>query len=105
MTKYKVLWMVGLLVLLSGGITWAQVSTGTISGTVRDTAGAVMAGAQVVILNEGTGISRTVATDDGGRYTAPSLNLGQYSVTASHEGFQTQIHNGIVLTVGREAII
>ena len=105
MGKKNVLRMVGLLVLLSSGIALAQVSTGTISGTVKDNSGAAVRGATVVIQNEGTQISRKVTTDDGGRYTAPSLGVGQYSVTVGQEGFRTEVRSGIVLTVGREAIV
>ena len=101
----RVLRMVGLLLFLSVGITWAQVTTGTISGTVKDSTGAALTGATVVVLNEETGISRTVQTDAAGRYSALSLSLGNYRVTATHEGFQTEVRNGIVLTVGREAVV
>ena len=105
MKKHRVLRMVGLLVFLSGGITWAQVTTGTISGTVKDSTGAVLPGAKVVLLNEETGIARTVQTDAAGRYSAPSLSLGSYRVTGTLEGFQTGVRSGIVLTVGREAVV
>src|SRR5580704_16834130 len=105
MEKHKVLRIVGLLMFLSGGITWAQVTTGTISGTVKDSTGAAMPGAQVVILNERTGLSRNVETDASGRYEALSLSLGNYRVTVSRQGFQTEIRSGIELTVGREAVV
>src|ERR1019366_4120647 len=93
------------LVFLFAGIALAQVTTGTISGTVKDSSGAVLPGAQVVVLNDETGISRTVVTDTSGRYSALSLSLGNYRVTATHEGFQTEVRRGIVLTVGREAVV
>ena len=80
-------------------------TTGTITGTVRDTSGAVLPGAAVGLLNEDTGISRSIQSDSGGRYAAPALSLGNYRVTASLEGFQTQVRSGIVLTVGREAVV
>ncbi|MBI4458582.1 MAG: carboxypeptidase regulatory-like domain-containing protein, partial [Acidobacteria bacterium] len=48
--------------LLAGGISLAQVTTGTISGTVSDSTGAVIPGATVTIRNTETGISRTVPT-------------------------------------------
>ena len=95
----------GLLVLLSAGTIWAQVTTATISGTMKDSTGAVLPGVKVVILNEETGISRTVQTDPAGRYSAPSLSLGNDRVTGSQEGFQTEVRTGIVLTVGREAVV
>jgi len=105
MKSQKVLRIVGLLVFLSGGITWAQVNTGTISGTVKDTTGQLLPGAKAVVLNQGTGISRTVETDASGRYKALSLSLGNYQVTVSHEGFRTEVRSGIELTVGQEAVV
>ena len=84
---------------------YSQVTTGTISGTVKDSTGAVLPGVQVVILNADTGLSRTVSSDARGHYAAPQLSLGNYRVSASLEGFQTEVHSGIVLTVGREAVV
>ena len=83
----------------------AQVTTGTISGTVSDSSGAVLPGVKITILNEGTGAARNVVTDSAGRYSAPSLGLGSYRLTAGLEGFQTEVRSGIVLTVGREATV
>lgn len=92
-------------VLLCSGIAWAQGSTGTISGTARDSSGAVLPGVKVVILNEATGISRTVDTNTAGQYSAPSLSPGSYQVTATRDGFQTVVRNGIVLTVAQEEVV
>lgn len=91
------------LLVVSGAL--AQVTTGTISGSVTDTTGAVLPGARIIIQNEDTGVSRTVQSDARGHYSAPSLSLGRYRVTLSLEGFQTQVRSGIVLTVGREAVV
>ncbi|MBI2815726.1 MAG: TonB-dependent receptor [Acidobacteria bacterium] len=84
---------------------YGQVTTGTISGMVRDSSGATIPAAQMVILNEDTRITRTLQADAGGHYSAPSLNPGRYRVTASFQGFQTEVRSGIQLTVGREAIV
>ena len=95
-----------IVVMLAFGLTSnAQVTTGAISGTVTDSTGAVLPGANIVILNEDTGISRTVEADAAGRYSATTLSLGNYRVTASLAGFQTQIHSGILLTLGRVAVV
>src|SRR5579862_4942685 len=105
MGKHK-LWGLGVLCfLLLAGIARAQVSTGTISGTVKDSSESVLPGAHVVILNEGTGISRTVDADENGHYSALSLPLGSYRVTVTHDGFETEVRTGIVLTVGREEVV
>src|SRR5881296_1939681 len=83
----------------------AQITTGTISGTVSDSTGAVVPGVNVTLKSVEKGISRTVSTDEGGRYRAPELALGSYDVTAGADGFQTVIRSGITLTVGREAVV
>lgn len=91
--------------LLFGGSTLAQLSTGTILGTVSDSTGAVVPSATVVVRNTETGISRTLMTDAGGRYVAPQLTLGNYEVTAEAPGFQTVVRRGIEVTVGRQATV
>src|SRR5713226_976631 len=95
----------GLLVSLSAAIAFAQTVTGAISGTVKDSTGAVLPNAQVEVLNQDTGIARTVQSDAAGRYSALLLPLGNYKVTATVQGFQTEVRSGIVLTVGREAVV
>src|SRR2546422_2657344 len=82
-----------------------QGTTATVSGTISDNSGAVVPGVKIVVLNEETGIAREVQSNETGRYTAPSLGLGNYRVTASKEGFQTQVRSGITLTVNRQAIV
>jgi hypothetical protein len=65
----------------------AQTSTvGSISGTVRDSQGAVITKAEVLIQEERTGFSRTVVTSDEGFYSAPSLSFGRYSVSTAPQG-------------------
>ena len=83
----------------------AQITTGTVSGTVADISGAVLPGASVVLLHEETGITRTLTADGAGRYSAPSLAVGSYRVTAGMDGFQSEARTGIVLTIGREAVV
>jgi hypothetical protein len=98
-----------LLVLLAG--CWliptlsAQVSTATISGTTKDSSGAMLPGTEVVVRNVDTGISRSVVTDASGRFRIPQLGLGSYEIRASLTGFKTEVRSGIVLTVGREAVL
>ncbi len=83
----------------------AQVTTGTIDGSVRDSSGAVIPGATVTVRNIATGISRTVTTDAAGHYNAPQLGLGTYEVAVQAQGFQSNIRSGIEMTVGREAVV
>src|SRR5438132_265988 len=104
MSRYlPVLWIS--VILLGGQLVSAQVTTGTISGLVQDPSGAVIPGVSVTAKNVDTGTARAVTTDEGGRYTAPDLSLGNYQVQAELPGFQTEVRSGITLTVGRTAVI
>ena len=57
--------------VLSVGVSMGQEITGTFVGTVKDQSGAVVPGARVTILNQGTGLTRTIATDQSGNYVEP----------------------------------
>src|SRR5437016_307978 len=93
------------LIFLSGIAVSAQVTTATIVGVVQDASGAVIPGVSVTTRNVDTGITRTVTTDEGGRYTLPDLTVGNYEVEAQLPGFQTEVRSGITLSVGRSAVV
>src|SRR5258708_7511800 len=78
-----------------------QITTGTIQGTVTDANGAVVPGANVEIKNLDTNLSRTLTTDDGGRFVALALPPGNYSVTVSKQGFGTLVVEKAELTIGQ----
>jgi hypothetical protein len=65
----------------------AQTNTGSISGTVRDSTGAVVPDAKVTARNISTGVERTAQTDGTGGYTFPGLLPAAYEVTISKSGF------------------
>jgi hypothetical protein len=75
----------------------AQVDTGSISGTVRDPAGAVITNATVTVTNNGNGYSATVTTNRDGLYTIVDLRPGNYQVAATAPGFQKLTRTGIDL--------
>ena len=79
----------------------AQVVGGTITGTVHDKTGAAIVGVTVVVRQIETGASRTLTTDADGRYYAPSVPVGNYVVTATLDGFQTDQRSGISLAIGQ----
>src|SRR5438477_8473840 len=58
----------------------AQVDTGTISGTVKDTSGGVLPGASVIITHEGQGFTLTTVTREDGTYIFTPIRTGAYSV-------------------------
>ncbi|MBV8475961.1 MAG: TonB-dependent receptor [Acidobacteria bacterium] len=79
---------------------YGQVAGGTISGTVSDSTGRVIADADVVIKNTATGVTRETKTNSDGLYTAPNLVPGTYDITFKAQGFKTEVRTGIPLTVG-----
>lgn len=93
------------ILLLSVSNIWAQGARGTITGVVADETGGVLPGATVTVRNEETDAAREVLTGANGRFRAPELPPGPYSITASLEGFTTMERRGIRLTVGREAVV
>src|SRR5437879_11932963 len=92
-----------LLLVLFASVSFGQLDTGTISGTVADQSGAAVPGASVAIKNIETGIVRRLVTNEAGRYEAVALPVGTYEVTASLAGFQTFARGGIRPTGGRNA--
>jgi len=90
---------------LSASVALAQDTTGTILGTITDASGAVLPGVTVTVKNTDTSQSRTIVTDDGGRYRVPLLAPGHYEVTAQISGFQTMVRSGITVTVGQQAVV
>ena len=83
----------------------AQVVGGTISGTVTDSTGATLPNAHVLVHNDETGNERRLTTGPDGRYAAPSIPVGTYTVTASADGFSDHSRSGIPLSVGQSQII
>jgi Carboxypeptidase regulatory-like domain/TonB-dependent Receptor Plug Domain len=82
----------------------AQVSGGSLSGTVTDTSQASIPNVRVTLINMATSVARTVATDDAGYYTAPDLLPGSYEMTAAAPGFATQVRTGIAVNVGASLV-
>ena len=79
----------------------AQVVGATLTGVVDDPSGAAVSGATVTVRQVETGVTRVLITDAQGRFSAPSIPIGTYTVTAEHVGFAAQEQSGIALTVGQ----
>jgi hypothetical protein len=79
----------------------AQTVGATIGGTVHDATGAAVSGATVTVRQTETGATRTLVTGADGRYAAPSVPVGDYTVSVAHDGFQPQQQKGIDLAVGQ----
>ena len=78
----------------------AQTSYGSVVGTVKDSGGALIAGAQVQLTNKGTSAEQKAVTSSAGTYTFINLNPGSYSVTVSHSGFKASTANEVDVQIG-----
>ena len=77
----------------------AQTATGQITGTVKDTTGAVMAKVKVVVTNQQTGLTRETSTDEQRRLRGAAAPGGRYVVTAEQAGFKLAVHSDVPLNV------
>ena len=77
----------------------AQEARGTILGRVTDSSSAVISSVKISIINEETGVSIPVVSNDQGNYTAPFLNPGKYKLSATTPGFKSYARGGITLRV------
>ena len=81
----------------------AQTTTGSISGSVADSSGAIIPGASVRLTNVATQVANTAVTDASGDYLFPSVPAGEYVVEAEFSGFTKERHAGIRLDVNQNA--
>ena len=80
-------------------------TTASISGTVTDPSGAVIAGATVTATNLDTAVVTTLTTNSQGFYSFRELPLGRYSVTVTQNGFKSYVQTSIVLDVNSALVI
>jgi hypothetical protein len=71
---------------LSASPSWAQ-ATATVNGTVRDSGGAVVTEATVVLHNRDTNLNRTAVTNSVGAYVMPNVQPGNYDLKVTKRGF------------------
>src|ERR1700756_406664 len=86
------------VVCLACGLVFAGV-TASISGTVKDSTGAVLVGASVTATNIATGVVQTVYSNSEGAYTLPALPPGKYDLEVRQKGFKAFKDKNIALSV------
>src|SRR5438309_1524135 len=91
------------LAFLSIHSTFAQ-TTGVIRGTVKDPSGAVVGGAKVTAILQGTNTARNAATDIRGEYVFPTLPVGKYTVEMEASGFKKYVNRDLDVTIGHVII-
>ena len=93
------------ILLLVHGPLFAQTTSGTILGVIKDESGAVLPGVTVTITNQETSSKRTVLSDDSGFFNAPELAVGRYELRAELSGFNTGMIRGVNLQIGQEVVV
>src|ERR1700730_13591843 len=79
---------------------YPQGNQATISGTIVDVQGAVVAGASVTAVDIATGARFPARTNDSGFFSIPNLPVGVYSVTIEHQGFRRYVRERVTLSTG-----
>jgi hypothetical protein len=103
MKLVRILVYMSVCLLIQSGVSRAQGvgASGTITGTVTDSSGAVVTNAVVTATDPQRGTKRSSSTDSAGRYEITGLPPTAYNITAEHDGFQTTIQKNVVLNVGQ----
>lgn len=91
--------------LLLPAATFSQQTLGGITGTVTDASGAAIADTQVTLVAEATKLTRSQTTNSSGSYDFVSLPIGAYSLTFTHDGFETLVVPSIVVQADRTATL
>jgi len=91
-----------LFLCASASAAHAQITAATISGTIKDATGGVLPGADVVVKNLDTGISRAAVSNSDGAFTLPGLPPGKYEVRVELAGFSTSAQT-VELAVAQQA--
>ena len=100
MMRKRSLALWALLLVLATGTMFGQAgATGSISGTVTDSSGAVLPNVKVTVTNTATNQAYHTVTTSAGDYSAQSLSPGTYTVTAETAGFEKSKTNVFRLTV------
>ena len=98
--RYSLVLFCGILLLAAGSIAEVRSQTvfGRISGTVKDSSGAVVANASVSATNTANNLERKTTSDENGFYTLTNLPAGTYAVAAEQTNFKKAVQDGVSLT-------
>src|SRR5438067_2189661 len=93
-------WFLSAAFCLAALPAFSQLDTASVSGRITDTSGAVIANAQIKVVNTATNFESNSVSNGEGYYRVPSLRPGAYRVTVSVPGFKQHVRDGIDLRVG-----
>ena len=92
--------LLGTILLMLAPVCFGQQLTGTLSGTIYDSSGAVVPQATVTMRNVASGDTRTSLSNDSGYFTIAAVQPGTYDITVSAKGFRTWQQKAIVFNLG-----
>jgi hypothetical protein len=101
----KAILLICMVQLLAAGSLCAQTTTGSIVGSVYDPSKAIVTGAEVVALNQDTGVTYKGRTEVLGTYALHSLPPGTYTVTATSRGFETAKVRNVKLDIDQKQLL
>src|SRR5713101_1322974 len=94
------------LLLLAALPARAQITTGSVAGTVKDVQGGVVPGATVTLINDAQGTrSAPVVTDGAGDFVFVNVSAGTYTVEAAMSAFKTLKHSGVSVSPGSHTTV
>ena len=93
-------WKLALVFALAAA-AYGQTSRGTVTGTIIDASGAVVAGARVVLTGADTGVRRSTLSNEAGIYRFDAVDLGVYGLEVTHAGFRPFLRSEIGVGANR----
>src|SRR4030095_591044 len=87
--------------LLSPSNARGQVTTATLYGVVHDASGAILPGVSVIVIHQGTTLTRDAVTDERGESALPALPAGPYTIKLELSGFKAYENQGLKLGAGQ----
>jgi len=96
--------LLGLLLFAPQGL-YAQIDTGSISGTISDASGAVVPAAKVSLTNEGTNLTIMTTSKDDGGYIFTPVKIGTYTVAAEAAGFQKVSQSHLTVNIDQHLLV
>jgi hypothetical protein len=103
--RLPIAFALALLGLILPAPSFAQVDTGAIFGTIKDSSGGVVAGAKVTLTNEDTGVSIATVSNTNGEYSFTPVKIGRYSVSVEFSGFQKVQQNNVTIDVQQKVLV
>jgi hypothetical protein len=93
------------VLLIQSQFAYGQVDEGSITGTVQDPTGAVVANAQVILLNTDQGVTLQTTTNNSGEYTFSPVRIGHYSVSVISKGFAKTIQTNLTVNISQSLLV